>query len=152
SAAHWFEAALRLLPDDVAAAERVELMVAHADALAGAGHFAQRHRALLESLELAPADAVALRVRVTTLCAGVEHLLGRHVQAHARLEDALADVGDRNSQEACALMIELAVDALYRSAFDEMRSWAACAVEAESGDRALAAAALAVRALAAAYS
>src|SRR5262249_47431114 len=33
-----------------------------------------------------------------------------------------------------------------------MRSWAACAVEAESGDRALAAAALAVRALAAAYS
>ena len=33
--------------------------------------------------------SVALRVRLTTACAGVEHLLGRHEQAHARLASAM---------------------------------------------------------------
>ena len=152
SAAHWFEVALQLLPESAPAADRVELLVARAEALAGSGHFAESHSTLLECMNVVPQDAVALRVRVTTACAGVEHLLGRHAQAHTRLEAALADVGDPRSQEAVALMLELAVDGLYRGAFEEMRSWAARTVDAGSDDRALTAAALAVRAMAAAMS
>ena len=54
-------------------------------ALVATGQFAEGHAALLESIELVPAESVALRVRLTTACAGVEHLLGRHEEAHARL-------------------------------------------------------------------
>ena len=38
-----------------------------------------------KTIELVPENAVALRVRLTTACAGVEHLLGRHEDAHDRL-------------------------------------------------------------------
>ena len=86
-------------------------------------------------------------------CAGVEHLLGRHTEAHARLEAGLAELEDPDSPEAVALMIELAADGLYRADYDgdepmggPRRSTAA----APLGDRALTAAALAVRATAAA--
>ena len=41
-----------------------------------------------------PSESIALRVRLTVACAGVEHLLGRHEQAHARLESALAELPD----------------------------------------------------------
>ena len=50
--------------------ERVELLLARAGALATCGHFAEAHAALLESIELVPKEAVALRVRLTTACAG----------------------------------------------------------------------------------
>ena len=70
SAARWYAAALRLLRDDAPAPDRVELLLARAGALATCGHFTESHAALLESYELAPADAVALRVRLTTACAG----------------------------------------------------------------------------------
>ena len=82
---------------------------ARAGALATCGHFAESHAALLESYRLAPADAVALRIRLTTACAGIEHLLGLHEAAHQRLTDALADLDDPASPEAVALMLELAI-------------------------------------------
>ena len=92
----------------------------------------------------------ALRVRLVSACASVEHLLGRHKQARARLESALDELDDPGSPEAVALMIELAVDSLYRAEYDAMRGWAARAAEAAAplGDRSLVAAALGVRALA----
>jgi DNA-binding NarL/FixJ family response regulator len=148
SAERWFAAALRLLPETAPAEERVELLLARAGALAATGRSVDGHAALLESIAIAPEGAVALRVRLTVACAGVEHRLGRHAQAHARLETALAELRDSNSQEAVALMIELAVDGLYRDEYDEMRRWAARAAGAPRGDRALTAAALSVRALA----
>ena len=151
SAAHWFEAALRLLGDGPAT-ERVELLVARAETLAGCGLFAESHAALLEGIEVVPPDAVALRVRITTACAGVEHLLGRHAQAHARLETALADLSDFQSQEAVTLMVELAVDGLYRGAYADMHRWAERAAREGGGDRALTGAATALRAMAAALS
>ena len=40
---------------------------------------------MLECLALAPAEAPALRVQLMTTCAGVERLIGRHEDAHARL-------------------------------------------------------------------
>jgi len=124
SAAHWFAGALRLLPVGAPPEERVELLLARAGALAAYGHFTEAHSALLESVELVPEDAVALRVRLTTACAGVEHLLGHHVDAHARLTGALDSLEDAHSPEAAALMIELALDGVYRMEFEQIGTWA----------------------------
>ena len=154
SAARWFAGALRLLPPDAPVEQKVELLLARSGALAATGRFADSHAMLLESIGIVPEDADALRVRLVVACAGVEHLLGRHEQAHARLESALAELGDPGSPEAVALMIELAVGGLYRAEYDAMRGWAARAADAAAplGDRALLAAALGVRAVAGAFS
>jgi predicted ATPase len=110
SAAVWFGDALRLLPETAPAELRVELLLDRARALAATGQFAQGHSALLESFELVPPEAVALRVRLTTACAGVEYLLGRHEQAHARLVGAMERLQDQASTAAAELMIALAME------------------------------------------
>jgi DNA-binding CsgD family transcriptional regulator len=152
SAERWFGAALRLLPDAAPAADRVELLLARSRSLAATGHFADSYAALLESLTIVPEESVGLRVQVTTACAVVENLLGRHKQARARLEDTLADIGDAESPDAIALMIELAVDALFSAEYEAMHAWALRAAEAAAPleDRVLGAATLAVRAAGAA--
>jgi ATP/maltotriose-dependent transcriptional regulator MalT len=154
SAARWFAAALSLLPEDTSAEERVELLLARAGSLAAIGQFSESHSALLECIALAPNAAPALHVRLTAACAGVEHLLGRHREAHARLVNALENLGDAGSPEAVALMIELAVDGFYRMEFEPMREWAERALDAARplGNPPLTAAALAVLAYAAALS
>ena len=108
SAARWFAGALRLLPQTAPAEERVELLLARAGALTAAGHFADSHEALLEALAIVPDESSALRTTARAACAGVERLLGRHEQAHARLASALDGLPDQASPEAVALMIELA--------------------------------------------
>jgi DNA-binding NarL/FixJ family response regulator len=150
SAARWYAAALRLLPDDAPAEERVELLLAGAGALAANGQFADSHAALLESIALVPDHPVALRVRLTTACAGVEHLLGRHEQAHRRLLGTLENLEDSGSPEAVALMIELATDGFYRMKYEAMQEWAARALSAARplGNQPLTAAALAALAYA----
>jgi DNA-binding CsgD family transcriptional regulator len=148
SAALWFEAALRLLPASAPPEERVELLMARAGSLGAIGQIAESHAALLECLEIVPEGSTALRVRLTAACAGLEQLLGRHPEAHARLERALAELHDPDSPEAVALMIELAVDGLFGTDFDSMREWASRAQSAATplGDRTLLAGVLAVRA------
>ncbi len=129
SAARWYADALRLLRDDAPAPDRVELLLARAGALATCGHFAESHAALLESYQLVPADAVALRIRLTTACAGTEHLLGLHEAAHQRLTDALAGLDDPASPEAVALMLELAMDGVYTMRFPQIAQLAEQALE-----------------------
>ena len=129
SAARWYAGALRLLRDDSPAADRVELLLARAGALATFGHFTESYDALLESYELAPSDAVELRIRLTTACAGTEHLLGLHEAAHQRLTDALADLDDPASPEAVALMLELAIDGVYTMRFPQIAELAKQALE-----------------------
>ena len=152
SAARWFAGALRLLSPAAPAEERIELMLARSRALASAGQFADSRATLIESMKILPKDATALRVTLTAECAGVEHLLGQHKNAHARLETALVDLPDRDSPEAVSLMIALSVDSLYGMEYEVMRSWAARALDAALplGDKALTAAAVAVSAAAAA--
>jgi DNA-binding CsgD family transcriptional regulator len=130
------------------------LLLARSQALAATGQLGDSHAALLESMRIVPQEAEALRVRLTAACASVEHLLGRYNEAHAHLETALAELRDPDSPQGVALMIELAGDSLYRGDYDAMRAWGARAVGAagQHGDRALIAAALAVRALAGAVS
>jgi DNA-binding NarL/FixJ family response regulator len=152
SAATWFGHALRLLPDAAPAEARVELLLSRARALVATGQFADGHAALLESIALVPPASVALRVRLTTACAGVEHLLGRHEQAHARLASAKDSLRNPASREAAALMIELAMDGFFRMDYELMREWAERALSAARplGDRPLTAAAVAVLAFASA--
>ena len=146
SAARWFAGALRLLPATAPAEDRVLLLFPRAQALAATGQFAESHEALLESIALVPGQATATRVRLTAACAALEHLLGDHDQAHARLAGALSDLTDAASPEAVALMIELAGDAIFRLQYETAQDWGHRAVAGARpiGDRPLTAAALAV--------
>jgi ATP/maltotriose-dependent transcriptional regulator MalT len=148
SAAHWFGAALRLLPETSPSEERVALLLARADSLAATGRFVESHASLLDCIEIVQRDAEDWRVRVTTACAAVEHLLGLQSEAHRHLATALAELGDAQSAEAVELMIELSLDGFHAGDFEAMRSWAERAVAAATplGERALLAAALSVRA------
>jgi ATP/maltotriose-dependent transcriptional regulator MalT len=152
SAAVWFGDALRLLPEAAPAAARVEILLARARTLVATGQFAQGHSALLESLALVPSEAVALQARLTTACAGVEHLLGRHEQAHARLITAMESLEDPTSPEAAELMIAIAMDGFSLMDYARMHEWAERAlITAQTlTDRPLATAATAVLAFASA--
>jgi DNA-binding NarL/FixJ family response regulator len=150
SAAQWFGAALRLLPETAPVQDHVELLLARAGALAAAGHFAESHEALLESVVLAPNQSTALRTSVATACAAVERQLGRYEQANARLVRALRGLPQGASVASVELLIELTLNEFYRSRYEAMRHWAERAVgDAKMvGDAALLAAALAMPALA----
>jgi ATP/maltotriose-dependent transcriptional regulator MalT len=153
SAARWFGAALRVLPDTAPRGQRIELLMARARALSATGNLTHSHADLLESIELVPSDSLALWVRLTVTCAGVEHGLGRHEEAHARLAAALERLPDPGAPEAVALMIELAIDRIFRTEYDSMRDWAARALDAARplGDGPMIAAAAAALMLAHAF-
>ena len=124
SAARWFSAALRILPASAPDEQRVGLLVSRARALAALGRLADSHADLLESIALAPS------VELATFCAGIERLLGRHDEAHARLRASLEEMPDPAAPEAIALMIELAVDSIFRAQPDAVRDWAQRALAA----------------------
>jgi DNA-binding CsgD family transcriptional regulator/tetratricopeptide (TPR) repeat protein len=152
SAARWFGAALRLLPQSAASEDRVALLLARAGSLAATGQFADSRIDLLECIDVAKRDTPEWRVRVATACAAVEHLLGLQKEAHGHLASALADLGGAASPDAVALMIELSVDRFHAGDFDAMRAWAARAVAVARplGEPALLAATVADRAWASA--
>jgi ATP/maltotriose-dependent transcriptional regulator MalT len=145
SAAHWFGEALRLRPATAAPEDRIELLLARARALTAAGRFHDSHSALLDALALAPDDADVLRARLARACAGVESNLGQQEQAAIRLASALESLSDQSSRDAVALMLELTLNALWRTRHEEMHEAAERAVNAARrlGDGAMTAAALA---------
>ncbi len=153
SAARWFGAALRLLPDDAPVEERVGLLLARAQALGATGRLEESRADLLESIGLVPGEMVGLSVRLTVACAGVEHMLGRYADARARITAALHRIPDAAASEAVHLEIVLAFDGLFRADFDSMRDAAERALELarEGGDRPLIATAAAVLTLACAW-
>ncbi len=92
------------------------MLTALASAQAATGQFAPARESMLDALVLLPDDAVAQRVALTAACAGIEQLLGRHEDAHARLEHALRTLPDPASPQAASLLISLALDAFFRFA------------------------------------
>jgi DNA-binding NarL/FixJ family response regulator/tetratricopeptide (TPR) repeat protein len=149
SAARWFGAALRVLPETAPSEERVELLLARAASLAATGRFAESRADLLDCIAIAPQG---WRVRAATACAAVEQLLGLQHAAHSHLATALTELEGEESVDAVGLMIELTVDGFRAGDFDAMRSWAERAVAAATpvGERSLLAAALCYRAWASA--
>ena len=149
TAARWLVAALRLMTDPQGTERRLELLVALATALGSAGQLQESRQALCQALELVGPERGDLRVRLVASCAGVERLLGRHQDAHARLTRAFEDLDDDRSPEAAALKIELAVDALFTYDFTAAQAWATQGYAAAQalGDRPLIVTAAAVLAL-----
>ena len=132
-AARWYAAALRLLPESAAGEpRRVELLVAMATALGGSGQLEASRHALCEVLDRLPADDPG-RVPVVAYCAGVEHLLGRHRDADARLLQSYGLHEQRGSAEAVQLEIEIAAGHGYQNRHEDMLSWAQRAVEGAQG-------------------
>jgi ATP/maltotriose-dependent transcriptional regulator MalT len=127
-AANWYQAALRLLPPE-AVAERAELLVPLATALGATGRLEDSLRVLHEALALLPPGAWRPRVQLVAFCAAIEHLLGRHREAHERLLAALPELPDEPSPAAAALAIELAADAIYMFDSDTTVRWATRARE-----------------------
>jgi ATP/maltotriose-dependent transcriptional regulator MalT len=150
SAARWFGEALRLLPQNALAEERVELLLSRSAALTAVGRFADSHSALLEALAVVPDESHAMHAKLARACAGVEGLLGQHEQAGGRLASAIDELPDQGSPEGVALMTELAVNLVWRAKYEAMREWAERAGNAarQLGDAPLTAAALAVLTLA----
>lgn len=62
-------------------------------------------------------------MQLVTTCAGVERLLGRHDEAHARLLASLDALPEQAAADAISLMLELAVDALFRSDPESLLEW-----------------------------
>src|SRR5205085_742116 len=149
SAARWYEAALRILPEYAPPDERVELLMASATALTTAGRLNEARAAVVQGLALVPAGAVEVRVRLTASCAAIEQQLGHHEESHGRLLAALDELTDRDSEAAVDLMIALATDGFYQVRYEQMVQWGSAAVAAASGlgNRAVTAAAEAVLAL-----
>ncbi|MET0686996.1 MAG: AAA family ATPase [Solirubrobacteraceae bacterium] len=118
TAARWFEAALRLLKGDDHE-RQVDVRVALASTLRATGELDRSRDLLLEAADLLPAGAHLRRVRLVASCAAVEHWLGHHEVAHDRLIRAWDELPAGDGPEAAALLVELAVDALYRSDYTE---------------------------------
>jgi DNA-binding NarL/FixJ family response regulator len=133
SAARWFHAALRILPETAPPEERGRLLMALAGSWAAIGRLEDSRAALLETLELIPAGDSATRVKLISSCAAVEQLLGRHAEAHDRLAGALAELPGDDSAEAAALMFDLALDAFYGMDYEGMREWGRRALAAAKG-------------------
>ena len=147
-AIRWLDAALRLLPDSDRE-RQVEVRVLLASALRSVGEFERCRETLLETIGLLPADEQVRRVELTTWCAAVEHWLGRHEAARARLFQAWDDLEDHASAEGAALQVELAVDGLYTMDLEQTVEMGLSALQSarELEDRPLIAAAASALAL-----
>jgi DNA-binding CsgD family transcriptional regulator/tetratricopeptide (TPR) repeat protein len=119
-AARWHAAALALLPETAdTECQRIELLVALATARAGSGRLDQSRDTLCELLDRLPAEH-PIRVPIVAACAGVEHLLGRHRDAHSRLTRAYRAERDTGSLSAVLLQMELAAGAAFENRHEEM--------------------------------
>jgi ATP/maltotriose-dependent transcriptional regulator MalT len=126
-AARWYGSALRLLPADAPAAERVGLLGARAGALAATGQFEEAHDVLVDALAVAPPPAI---VPLTVAAASVDQLLGRHEAARARLRDALDAVAEPVSGDAVTLALALGSNAAFLQDYPAGRDWALGAYDA----------------------
>ena len=97
-AARWFDAALRLLPDDDTERQiDVRRRARLGAALARRARAMPRRRCSRRSSS-SPPTPTARRVELTTRCAAVEHWLGRHDEAHGRLTRAWEELPDRGTR------------------------------------------------------
>jgi DNA-binding CsgD family transcriptional regulator/tetratricopeptide (TPR) repeat protein len=109
SAAHWFEAALRLAPEGEEHREhRFELLAQRAAALGIAGRTEESREALGEYLRRSPKEPSHLRLQVTVLAAILDELRGAHEAGRRLLLDELGRLPDRAGPGAADLERELA--------------------------------------------
>jgi DNA-binding CsgD family transcriptional regulator/tetratricopeptide (TPR) repeat protein len=125
TAARWFDAALRLLPEgDELQQSRLELLVPLARVLGSSGQLEASRETLREVLDLLPAEAGAVRGQVIAFLSLIDHLLGRHGEARQTLMRALDGLPDPTSSDAAALQAELAADCFFLGEWEGMNRWA----------------------------
>jgi ATP/maltotriose-dependent transcriptional regulator MalT len=153
SAERWLAGALRLLPDAASGDRRAEMLVALSRAQAASGRFEISRASLLEAMAGLPDDAGLLRTELTVECAHVEQLMGRHGDARRRLLEAWDSRQAADAAPSVDLLVNLAVDAFYRTDYEQMlaRGHEALAIARRAGDPPQVAAACAVSALACAF-
>jgi ATP/maltotriose-dependent transcriptional regulator MalT len=132
AAVRWFDAALRVLPEEDRQM-RLGVLAMQAQALRAVGDRERCRQALLSALELLPPDQVALRLRLTAACAFTEDALGRHEEARARLERALAELPRECERERVEVLLNLGTGAFFTQDLERMRETAAEAVAAAAG-------------------
>jgi DNA-binding NarL/FixJ family response regulator len=148
-AARWFTAALRLLPATAAPPERIGLLMPLARAHVASGRLEEARDAVRECFDLVPEEGTAVRVRLAAALAGIDRALGRHAEARVRLLATLDSLPDRNSPDAAAMMVDLAIHAGLVLEYERTQEWGdrALAIVRPLGDRPLIAAAAGVCAL-----
>ena len=138
TAARWLQAAVRLVPEEgePGSQRRVELLMELADAQRASGRLEACRMTLLQALDGVDPEDTGRRVALVTDCAAVEHWLGLHDEARARLDAALAELGGDRSAGAVLLRVERAVEHLHALDFPAARAVAeeADALGRELGD------------------
>jgi DNA-binding NarL/FixJ family response regulator len=129
TAAGWFRAALRLLPDQAEPERRIELMLAMAVSLGSAGNLEDSRDAFHELLSMLPPDP-AIRGSATGTAALIEHLLGKHDEAQGLLLSALSGLDD-HSPPATEVRLSIADGCFFSADWNGMRYWAQKAGEDE---------------------
>jgi DNA-binding CsgD family transcriptional regulator/tetratricopeptide (TPR) repeat protein len=132
SAARWFDAALRLVPEGGDNLElRLGLLAQRAAALGLAGRVEESRDALGDFLRLSPQQADPLRLQAAVLAAILDELLGNHDLAHRLLSDELARFPDQQGAEAAELKRELAFTRFFGADWARMAEWARQSLAAE---------------------
>jgi DNA-binding CsgD family transcriptional regulator/tetratricopeptide (TPR) repeat protein len=155
TAARWYEAALRIMPETASTRpRRVEVLLGLARTQESVGRLEESRAALIDALALVPLDAHAQRVGLMVNCARLEQVLGRHGDAQRRLHQALSELPDPASAEAAELKLELGLAARFAGDAAGTRALAEEALDAAAtvGERALEAKSSALIAFAAAES
>ena len=122
SAARWLTAALELCPITAPDAFRRDLIVGVAGAQAASGELEAAHASFEDALRLTPLDE-PIRHKLVLALVGIEHLTGRQVQAKQRLETALAELGEDDSEVGVSMKVALTVNGLYLDERDGMYLW-----------------------------
>jgi DNA-binding CsgD family transcriptional regulator len=128
TAAHWFGAALELLPGDDRD-RRLGLLVSLAATQGAAGRLEESRQTLWDVLAELPPEQRELRARAATFIARIDHALGRQGEARSLLERTLAELPEPRSREAAMLTVELVMDHLFTAEFEPMRPLAERALE-----------------------
>ena len=118
TAAGWYAAALRLIPEEDAPA-RLRTLMKLAQMQQSTGDLVRCSATLLEAIELVPGDDVALRLRLTSACASCENFLGRHELAERRLVATLNTLPE-GSREAVIVLLDLATGAFFTLELERM--------------------------------
>jgi len=122
TAAHWYRAALRLLPADDSM-RRAELLAPMAFSLGSAGRLPEARDAFVEVVGLLEPEA-PMRPLLVATCAFTENVLGLHTDARRRLEAELARYAEHD-QRALPLQTAHAVTVAFPQDVVAMRDSAA---------------------------